>query len=341
MKYKYLFFDDYSEGAHPRIMEALTKTNNRQEVGYGGDSFAIEATRLIRERVGKSDADVHFISTGTHANLVALSWILKPYESVIAADCGHINLHETGAIEATGHKIHTVKAVDGKLSPEAVRTVVEEHNFDQMVKPRAIYISQSTELGTVYGKKELTELSNLCKELGLYFYIDGARLGCALTITNGDLTIKDIADFADIFYIGGTKNGGLIGEAMVIVNPILKENFRYQLRQRGALLAKARAVSVQFMEFFKDDLYFEIAKHSNEMAQKLAQGIKERGYKFLVDSPTNAIFPILPNTVIDELKTEYGFHIWSKVDAENSAIRLVTSWATPQEAVDDFIASLN
>lgn len=340
MSYKYHFFDDYSEGAHPRILEAFTKTNKQQELGYGMDSFAIEATGLIREKIGKPDADIYFVSSGTHANLVGVSWLLKPYESVIAADNGHINLHETGAVEATGHKVHAMPAKDGKLTPAAVEEVVEMHNFDQMVKPRAIYISQSTEVGTVYTKTELTELSKVCKKHGLYLYIDGARLGAALTVANVDMDIKELADLADIFYIGGTKNGGLIGEAMVIVNPALKENFRYYLRQRGALLAKARAVSVQFVEFFKDSLYFDSAKHANEMAQRLAQGIREKGYKFMVESPTNQIFPIFPNTLIDKLKTDYGFHIWSKVDSENSAIRLVTSWATTSEAVEGFIKDL-
>ena len=340
MAYKHLFFDDYSEGAHPRILEALTRTNLQQEPGYVMDSFALEAAGFIKERFGAPQADVHFVSSGTHANLAVLSSLLKPYESVIAAETGHINTHETGAIEATGHKINTVKGREGKVTPAEIQNVVEEHNFDQMVLPRAVYVSQSTELGTVYTRTELKAVSEKCKEHGLYLYIDGARLGAALSSPECDLDPKALSTLVDVFYIGGTKNGALIGEAVVIVNPDLQDHFRYNLRQRGGLLAKGRAVSLQFLELFRDDLYFEIARHANTMAQNLAAGIKECGYQIIVDAPTNQVFPVFPNTVIECLQNDYGFHVWEKFDPHNSVVRLVTSWATEEQAVSEFIRTL-
>ena len=340
MTYQHLFFDDYSEGAHPRILEALQRTNLQQEPGYVMDSFAVEATKFIRERFGVPEADVHFVASGTHANLCVLASMLKPYESVIAADSGHINQHEAGAIEATGHKINVVKGHDGKIQPHEIQEMVEMHNFDQMVLPRAVYISQSTELGTVYSTAELTALSEKCKENGLYLYVDGARLGAALSSSRCDLDSTTLARLVDVFYIGGTKNGALIGEAIVIVNPELKDHFRFNLRQRGGLLAKGRAVSLQFQELFRDNLYFDIARHANALAQKMAAGIKECGYELVVEAPTNQVFPIFPNTLIERLQKEYGFHFWEKFDEERSIVRLVTSWATEEKDVSEFLETL-
>src|ERR1043166_9174479 len=336
MAYKHLFFDDYSEGAHPRILEALLRTNLQQEPGYVMDSFALEAAGFIREKFDVPQADVHFVSSGTHANLAVLSSLLKPYESVIAAESGHINTHEAGAIEATGHKINTVKGVEGKVTPAEIEDVIEEHNFDQMVLPKTVYISQSTELGTVYTHAQLEAVSQKCKARGLYLYVDGARLGAALSSPACDLDPKILATLVDVFYIGGTKNGALIGEAIVIVNPDLNDHFRYNLRQRGGLLAKGRAVSLQFLELFRDDLYFEIARHANNLAAQLEAGINECGYQTLVEAPTNQVFPILPNPVVERLQQEYGFHVWEKFDEHNSVIRLVTSWATEENAVSEF-----
>ena len=340
MTYKHLFFDDYSEGAHPRILDALQRTNLQQEPGYVMDSFAIEATRLIRERFSSSEADVHFVASGTQANLCVLSAILKPWESVIAAESGHINTHETGSIEATGHKINAVKGQDGKVRPHEIQEMVEMHDFDQMVLPRAVYISQSTEVGTVYTTAELSALSDKCKEHGLYLFVDGARLGAALTATDGDLDAATLARLVDVFYIGGTKNGALIGEAIVIVNPQMKDHFRFNLRQRGGLLAKGRAVSLQFHELFRDNLYFDIAQHANRLAQELAAGIKKCGYELFVDAPTNQVFPIFPNALIDQLQQDYGFHFWEKFDEQSSIIRLVTSWATEASHVRGFLSDL-
>lgn len=300
----YLFRDDYSEGAHPRILDALSRTNLQQQDGYGTDSFLQEAERLIKESIAKPEANVHFVSAGTQANLICLASLLKSYESVIAADSAHPSVHEAGAIEATGHKINVVTGVEGRLTPEAIQGIVSTHNDEHMVKPRVVYTSQATELGTIYNKQELHNISQVCKQNDLYLYLDGARIGNALMSEEADFDLGDIANMCDMFYIGGTKNGALIGEAIVIVNPNLQQNFRYHLKQRGALLAKTRAVSVQFVELFKDNLYFENAKHANVMAQRLAGGIKECGYGFLNSTSTNQIFPILPNRVIEKVAEE-------------------------------------
>src|SRR5215471_8296621 len=321
MTYKHLFFDDYSEGAHPRILEALQRTNLQQEPGYVMDSFALEATRLIREKFESPEADVHFVASGTQANLCVLSAILKPWESVIAAESGHISTHETGSIEATGHKINAVNGQDGKVRPQEIQEMVEMHDFDQMVLPRAVYISQSTELGTVYTTAELTSLSEKCREHDLYLFVDGARLGAALSARSGDMDPATLAALVDVFYIGGTKNGALIGEAIVIVNPQLQNHFRFNLRQRGGLLAKGRAVSLQFLELFRDNLYFDIAKHANALAQQLAAGVRECGYQIVVDAPTNQVFPIFPDTVIERLQQDYGFHVWERFDEQSSVVR--------------------
>lgn len=337
---KYSFYNDYSEGAHQNILNALAETNLVQETGYGEDSFSLQAGALIKEKTGNPDSEVHFVSGGTQANLIVLASILKPFEAVIAVNTGHICVHEAGAIEATGHKICTVMSKDGKIRPEQIQAVYDEHSDEHMVKPRVVFVSHSTEVGTIYLKHELQDISEVCKRNGLYLYLDGARLGSALTSTQSDMSLAEVSSLVDAFYIGGTKNGALLGEAIVINNNQLKVNFRYHLKQRGALLAKGRVLGVQFLELFKNDLYFELAKHANEMAGKLTQGIREQGYEFLTDSATNQIFPIFPNILIEKLKDLYGFYIWSKIDDGKSSIRLVTSWATKEEAIDGFLEDL-
>lgn len=340
MAYKYLFFDDYSEGAHPRILDTLSRTNLDQEPGYGEDSLCREAIRLIKEKVQNQDVDVHFVSGGTQANLIAFASMLKPYESVIAPASAHINIHETGAIEATGHKIHEVTGTDGKISPNEITEVVARHTDEHMVKPRAVFISQATEVGTIYQKTDLEAISTTCKEHGLYLYLDGARLGSALASSEVDTTMADLPKVVDMFYIGGTKNGALLGEAIVIVNPSLKENFRFYLKQHGALLAKGRVLGAQFVGLFRDNLFFELAQHANSLARKLANGIRECGYGFLVPPSTNQLFPILPDTLIDQMKDMYGFYPWSKIDEKRSAIRLVTSWHSSEECINEFLRDL-
>lgn len=338
--YKYRFFNDYSEGAHPSVLELLSTTNLDQEEGYGNDSLSIKASELIKQSAESPDAAVHFVSGGTQANLLVLASLMKPYESVISASTGHINVHEAGAIEATGHKINEVFSSDGKLTVNAIQEVVASHTDEHMVKPKVVFISNSTEVGTMYKKAELESISEFCRQHNLYLYMDGARLGSGLCSKESDLTLADVARLVDIFYIGGTKNGALFGEAIVITNKDLQTEFRYHLKQRGALLAKGRVLGGQFIGLFTNNLYFDLAKHANTMAERLTNGIKELGFSFLSESTTNQIFPILPNSLIEELQKEYGFYVWAKSDDNNSAIRLVTSWATKEDKVEEFISDL-
>jgi threonine aldolase len=340
MPHKYLFFNDYSEGAHPNILKLMSEVNLNQEVGYGEDTLSLKASNLIKKKLNNQKVQVHFVSGGTQANLVVLGAILKPYESVIAAGTAHISVHEAGAIEATGHKINTIKTEGGKITSGDIKIVLDAHTDEHMVKPKVVFISQSTEVGTLYSKLELKDISNFCRENNLYLYLDGARLGSAIASSGNDLELSDIASLVDIFYIGGTKNGALLGEAIVICNPDLQKDFRYHLKQRGALLAKGTLIATQFVALFEQDLYTENAKHANDMAKKLTDGIKSFGCKFLTESSTNQIFPILPNHIIEKLKENYGFYVWSKFDTANSVIRLVTSWATKESAVEEFLVDL-
>lgn len=338
--YKYSFFNDYSEGAHSSILELLKTSNLEQEEGYGNDSLSIKASELIKQNVGNSDVTVHFVSGGTQANLIVLASLMKPFESVISASTGHINVHEAGAIEATGHRINAIPTSDGKLNVDLIKSVVTSHEDEHMVKPKVVFISNSTEVGTIYKKSELESISEFCRQNNLYLYLDGARLGSGLSSKESDLTLADVARLVDIFYIGGTKNGALLGEAIVITNKTLQSEFRYHLKQRGALLAKGRVLGIQFLGLFTNNLYLELAKHANTTAERLTNGIKELGFSFLSNSTTNQIFPIFPNSLIEELKKDYGFYVWSKVDDSNSAIRLVTSWATKEDKVEEFINDL-
>jgi threonine aldolase len=337
---KYQFFNDYSEGAHPRVLEALTKSNLQQEPGYGEDVFCAQAIGLLKQKIANPHAAIHFVTGGTQANLLVIASLLKPYEAVIAADTGHINVQETGAVEATGHKIITTKTTDGKIIPAQIEELIATHNNFHMVKLRAVYISQTTELGTFYSKQELTAIAQTCKQHNLYLYLDGARLGFGIMAKGADATLMDIAQLTDIFFIGGTKNGALLGEAIVINNPALQEDFRYYTKQRGALLAKGRVLGIQFLELFRDDLYFELARHANTMADKLAAGIKECGYRFIAKPSSNLLLPILTNDIIEKLQTMYGFYIRYKISPSESAIRLITSWTTPETAIDGFVQDL-
>jgi len=337
---QYNFKNDYSEGAHPRILQALGKTNLIQEEGYGQDNYCFEAIKVIRQKIENPNADIHFVSGGTQANLIVIASILKPYESVIATASGHIAVHEAGAIEATGHKVNIVETKNGKLNPQNIESVINLHEDEHMVKPKLVFISNSTETGNIYYKKELEELSSFCKQNNLFLYLDGARLGSALTSEQNDLTLSELSKYLDIFYIGGTKNGALLGEAIVINNEQLKENFRFHLKQKGALLAKGRILGIQFLELFKDDLFFELGKHANSMAAKISKGIEKLNYEFLTKPVSNQIFPILPDKLIEKLSKKYEFYVWSKVNDHNSAIRLVTSWATKEEIVDRFISDI-
>jgi len=337
----YSFKNDYSEGAHLSILKALMESNMEQTDGYGEDKYSLGAIKLLKEKLKSNDVDIHMLCGGTQTNLTVISAFLRSHEAVISANTGHVLVHETGAIEATGHKIISVEVEDGKLNPSHVKVAIDMHTDEHMVKPKMVYISNPTEIGTIYKKQELKDLSDFCKKNNIILYMDGARLGSALCSKENDIKISDLPNLTDAFYIGGTKNGALMGEALVICNDSLKEDFRYHIKQKGGLLAKGRLIGLQFLELFKDDIYFELAKHANGMAEILKIGISNCGYKFLIDSPTNQIFPILPNKIIKELEEKYSFFIWQKVDNNNSAIRLVTSWATKEEAVRSFIDNLS
>lgn len=337
---KYNFKNDYSDGGHPRILTALKDCSSRNAEGYGLDEICMEAACLIRKEIENYTADVHFVSGGTQANMVVLSSMLRPYESVISASSAHIAIHEAGSVEASGHKINAVNTTDGKLTVDLISRIYDAHRNEHMVQPRIVFISQSTEMGTIYKSSELTNLSRFCRENNLYLYMDGARLGSALTSTNNDLFLNEISKLVDVFYIGGTKNGALLGEAIVITNPGLQENFRYVMKQKGALLAKGQLYGIQFKELFRNGLFYELGRHANEMATMLADGIQKQNHPFSCCPETNQIFPIFPNKLIELLSRRYDFHIWDEVDEFHSVVRLVASWNTLPEAVEEFLMDL-
>jgi threonine aldolase len=335
---KFSFKNDYSEGCHPNILQALLQYNLDQQAGYGEDEYSLKAKELIREKIKNPNSDIYFVSGGTQANLIVISSVLRPYQCAVSASTGHILNNETGAIEATGHKVLSIETGDGKLRPSDIIPVLESHrNVPHQVMPKLVYISNSTELGTVYNTNELEELSAFCKENNLYLFMDGARMGHGLTSEITDLTLEKVAELTDVFYLGGTKNGALIGEAIVINNPDLQQDFAFNIKQKGALLAKGRLLGIQFLELMKDDLYFALAKHANQQAMKIKNAMKERGVQFLSDTYTNQIFPILGNDLIEVLSEKFEFYVWKKIDENLSAVRIITSWNTSDEAVDGFI----
>lgn len=339
---RYSFSDDYSEGCHPNILEALVSSNMVQQTAYGEDEYCLAARALIGKHLGGANSAIHFVASGTVANIIVISSCLRSHEAVIAAHTGHIALRETGAVEAVGHKIIIVPAKNGKLTPSDVRSALENNaHAPHMAKPRMVYISNATETGTLYTRAELAALAEICKDNRLLLFMDGARLGAALAARNNDLALKDIAELTDIFWIGGTKTGALIGEAIVINNEALAEDFSFHIKQRGALLAKGRLLGIQFVELFRTGLYFELARHANAMAQKLSAAIVAAGYRLAAETETNQIFPILPDALIETLKQQFDFYVWETVDDKQSMVRLVTSWATEEDQVDAFIRSMN
>lgn len=327
------FRNDYSEGAHPKILDALIQTNMEQTLGYSEDHYCLEAAQRIKDVTGAINADVHFLVGGTQTNFTALSAFLRPHEAVISSARGHICVHETGAIEATGHKIIAMPTNDAKLQVSQIEEAVLYHCDEHMVKPKVVYITNSTELGTTYSKSELQEISAMCKKYGLYLYMDGARLASALTAPGADVTWKDLVTLTDAFYIGGTKNGLLFGEAIVILNDRLKEDFRYIIKQKGGLLAKGRLLGLQFKTLFEENLYLDLGTHANNLSALLREGITQMGFTFLVDSRTNQIFPVFPNELVEKLEKVCSFEHEGPVDKEHRAIRFVTSWATREEDV--------
>ncbi|MFE6073850.1 threonine aldolase family protein [Paenibacillus sp. NPDC057886] len=336
---------DYNEGAHERILQRLISTNMEQTSGYGTDAHCDRARSLIRQACENEQADVHFLVGGTQTNTTVIASILRPYQGVIAATSGHIAVHETGAIEATGHKVITVPSEDGKITSDQVKAVYDAHWNDaspeHCVQPGMVYISQPTENGTMYSKAELQALFDVSQLCGLPFFIDGARLGYALASRNCDMTLADLARLCDVFYIGGTKIGALMGEAVVILNDKLKPDFRYMIKQKGGLLAKGRLLGIQFETLFEDGLYLEISQHAVDMAMLIHDSLAEQGITFLYDSPTNQQFPILPDDLLQDLRSRYSFTFWEKVSDTHSVVRFCTSWATQRENVDSLIRNIS
>lgn len=335
----YSFINDYSEGAHPSVLEALVKSNSEQTSGYGNDEYCAKARKQLKQNINNEDVDVHFLVGGTQTNLVMIASMLKSHEAVIAVDSGHIFVHETGSIEACGHKVVTRPHQNGKLTCEMIQSILDEHTDEHMVKPKMVYISQTTEYGTVYSKEEVEALSMYCKAHDLYFFIDGARLGSALALSYAP-SMEEISHLCDAFYIGGTKMGALFGECLVIVHKDLKPDFRYHMKQRGALLAKGRLLGIQFLTLFTDDLYVNIGKHENEMASILRKGFEDCNITFFMDSPSNQLFPILDKQVVDALQQQFSFMFMHQVDETHACYRFVTSFATPKEEVEAFVTLL-
>ena len=332
------FHNDYSEGCHPKVLAKLTETNFEQTPGYGEDHYCAEAAAKIRELCGRDDLAVHFLVGGTQANLVVIAAALRPHQAALGPVSAHINVHETGAVEATGHKVLGVPSDDGKISAEQVRNVVLSHrasgSFEHEAQPKLVYISNPTELGTLYTLAELEALSATCKDLGLYLFLDGARLGYGLAAADNDVTMADIARLCDVFYIGGTKVGALFGEAVVIGNPALNEDFRYLIKQRGGMLAKGRLLGIQFAALMEDNLYFDIAAHAVRLADQIRNTLDSLGVSYLVPGTTNQIFPILSDAALAELGKNFVFTEMERVDANHRAIRFCTSWASTQQNVD-------
>ena len=331
MDERVFFQNDYGEGAHPLVMERLMKTNMEHTCGYGMDEYSLKAQALIVEKCACPDAQVHFLVGGTSANMIALSAFMRPYEAAVAAAGGHINTHETGAIEGSGHKVLIADSKEGKVTADGVRAVCRAHTDEHMVHPRVLYISQPTELGTVYSLCELRALRAACDECGLVLYADGARLGSALVSEGCDVTLADMAALCDAFTIGGTKNGLLLGEAMVIAKPELQRDFRFMIKNRGGMLAKGRLCGVMFLAALQNDDYFAWARHANAMADVIRSAMARAGIEDFQPTKTNQVFAVVTRAQERELSEGFAFERWGEVGEDLVAIRFVTSWATTSE----------
>ena len=329
---------DYTAGAHKRVLDALVQTNMEHTAGYGNDPYTAEAKELIRKAIGRPDAEVMFLVGGTQTNATAIDGMLARHEGVLAADSGHIAVHESGAIEASGHKVLTLASYDGKVRAEDVDNYITEfykdETYQHMVAPGMLYISQPTEYGTIYALKELEQLSGVCHKHNIPLYIDGARMAYGLKAEGADFTLSDIARLADVFYIGGTKCGTLFGEALVVTNTTLLKNLFPLVKQHGALLAKGRLLGVQFGELFRDGLYEDIGTEAVALAIELREAFRAKGYTPFIESPTNQQFFRLPNTLIDRLREHISFDYWGPRGQSESAVRFVTSWATTKEDIE-------
>ena len=339
------FESDYLEGALPEVMRALNETNYVQTPGYGEDEYCAAAAAKIREKCAAPGSAVHFLIGGTQVNFTFIAAALRPHQAAIAAASGHIAVHESGSVEATGHKVIALPCgVDGKISAAQVRECVEAHwadsTHEHQPQPKLVYISQPTENGTIYSLAELEALSAVCREKGLIFFVDGARLGTALVCPGADASLADLARLADAFYIGGTKLGALFGEALVITNPALNRDFRYIEKQRGGMLAKGRLLGVQFGALMTDGLYERTARREVELAWRLRRAFEEKGWPLYCDSPTNQQFPIVPDAALEKLAEKYTFSDWARIDETHRAVRFCTSWATKEEDVSALIKDI-
>ena len=341
MKY---FNCDYNEGAYPPILKRMNETNMCQSIGYSEDEYCEEARNIIRGLCGAPDAAVHFLVGGTQANLTVISAALRSHQGVISASTGHISVHETGAIEATGHKVLSVNTEDGLLTAEMVEKVCHDHfvdeAFEHMVQPGMVYISSPSELGTIYTRKALSDLRAVCDKYGLLLYLDGARLGYGMADRANDIDLPFLYKVCDVFYIGGTKQGALMGEAVVIRNEALKKDFRYMIKQRGGMFAKGRLLGIQFLELFRDGAYFKLAEHADRLADDIRKAFADKGYRFLVQSGTNQIFVIVPNDAMEKLNKKYVSSNNGPYDENHTVLRFCTSWATNPADVQELIEDI-
>lgn len=337
------FRSDYSQGAHPKVLEALVGTNGEHTDGYGLDEHCFHAAEMVKELIGEEDCDVHMMVGGTPCNVTLIAAALRPYESVVAVRSGHAYFHETGAVEGTGHRIVAMDGADGKLTPEMIDRAWDEYEDEHTPLPRLAYISQPTEIGTVYSLAEMTALSEKCKARDMLLYVDGARLASALTCEANDLSLGELYRLCDAFYIGGTKNGALFGEALVIRNKAVNDHFRWMIKRQCGLLAKGRLIGVQFealLEGGEQSIFFEMAAHANAQADRLRQGLVALGVKFLCDSQTNQVFPVLPAPIVAELEKDFFFYRWAPEKNGYIPIRLVTAWGTKSSDVDAFLTAM-
>ncbi|MBK5200002.1 MAG: low specificity L-threonine aldolase [Spirochaetaceae bacterium] len=339
------FANDYASTAHPKLLQALVDTNFVNTIGYGEDRYCNEAKELIKKECNNENVDIFFLVGGTPANMIFISSVLKSYQGVISPDTGHIATHETGSIESRGHKVITLRAnKEGKINANQISSYYDKYKNDpnslHVVEPSGVYISHPTEIGALYTKEELIDINRVCSVNGLFLYVDGARLGYALASEKNEITIPLLAELCDAFYIGGTKCGALLGEALVISNRSYTHDVHYNIKPNGGLLAKGKILGVQFKELFTDNLYISICKNANDFAQEIAKTCKEVGFRMLCDSFTNQQFVIIPKTILKELEKKYEFAIWEQYDSENMIIRICTSWATTKESVEELCLDL-
>lgn len=333
------FHNDYNEACHPAVMEKMQENMGMQMGGYGEDTSCEKAAAMIRRLCKNDRLSVHFLVGGTQANLTVIAAALRPHQAVLGANSAHINVHETGAVEATGHKVIALPSDDGKINGDQIRHTMRVHYADAAREhtplPKLVYISNPTELGTIYSLAELEDIYAACKEHNLYLYLDGARLGYGLAAKGNDVTFADLARLTDVFYIGGTKVGAMFGEAVVIANPVIAEDFRYLMKQHGAMLAKGWLLGLQYEALLEDDLYLKISAHADKMADRLRAALSHAGYPLLVDGVTNQVFPILPNSLLEKLQENFTFTEQQSIDDNHRAVRFCTSWATGERAMDE------